>query len=56
MIFVKLGTIKIRAGQKDSNFIIIYLNKYTGCLAKILEPNNSVIFQRIFVKFQMQIF
>jgi hypothetical protein len=28
MIFVKLGTIKIRAGQKDSNFTIIYLNKY----------------------------
>jgi hypothetical protein len=27
-----------------------------GVSAKIFEPNNSVIFQRIFVKFKMQIF
>jgi hypothetical protein len=27
-----------------------------GVPAKIFEPNNSVIFQRIFVKFKMQIF
>jgi hypothetical protein len=26
-----------------------------GVSAKIFEPNNSVIFQRIFVKFKMQI-
>jgi hypothetical protein len=30
--------------------------EYTGCLTKTFEPNNSVIFQRIFVKFKMQIF
>jgi hypothetical protein len=29
---------------------------YTGVLAKTFEPNISVIFQRIFVKFKMQIF
>jgi hypothetical protein len=27
-----------------------------GVSAKTFEPNNSVIFQRIFVKFKMQIF
>jgi hypothetical protein len=27
-----------------------------GVSAKIFEPNNSVIFQRIFVKFKMRIF
>jgi hypothetical protein len=27
-----------------------------GVSAKTVEPNNSVIFQRIFVKFKMQIF
>jgi hypothetical protein len=27
-----------------------------GVSAKTCEPNNSVIFQRIFVKFKMQIF
>jgi hypothetical protein len=31
-------------------------NSNTGVSAKTFEPNNSVIFQRIFVKFKMQIF
>jgi hypothetical protein len=32
------------------------LNDIQGVSAKTFEPNNSVIFQRMFVKFKMQIF
>jgi hypothetical protein len=36
------------------------MHSLLGCIqgvsAKTFEPNNSVIFQRIFVKFKMQIF
>jgi hypothetical protein len=34
-------------------FVFYFLH---GVSAKIFEPNISVIFQRIFVKFKMQIF
>jgi hypothetical protein len=33
-----------------------HLNSIQSVSAKTFEPNNSVIFQRIFVKFKMQIF
>jgi hypothetical protein len=42
-----------------SNLAKIELSKpgsLHGVSAKTFEPNNSVIFQRIFVKFKMQIF
>jgi hypothetical protein len=32
------------------------ISKIQGVSAKTFEPNNSIIFQRIFVKFEMQIF
>jgi hypothetical protein len=34
----------------------IFESRVQGISAKIFEPNISVIFQRIFVKFKMQIF
>jgi hypothetical protein len=34
----------------------VYVITIQGVSAKIFEPNNSVVFQRIFVKFKMQIF
>jgi hypothetical protein len=36
--------------------ICIVFNTIHGVSVKIFEPNNSIIFQRIFVKFKMQIF
>jgi hypothetical protein len=37
-------------------FLLVFFSLYyTGVSAKTFEPNNSVIFQRIFVKFKMQI-
>jgi hypothetical protein len=42
--------------QKSAQPLGIQKKIYTGVSAKSFEPNISVIFQRIFVKFKMQIF
>jgi hypothetical protein len=41
---------------QESLKIKLFSSLLQGVSAKIFEPNNSVIFQQIFVKFKMQIF
>jgi hypothetical protein len=42
--------------KRRHNFLVTWWKNIQGVSAKTFEPNNSVIFQRIFVKFKMQIF
>jgi hypothetical protein len=48
--------ILIQNMDSDSIYFILKITNLQGVSAKTFEPNNSVIFQRIFVKFKMQIF
>jgi hypothetical protein len=41
---------------QGSHFYCSRIHKIQGVSAKTFEPNNPVIFQRIFIKFKMQIF
>jgi hypothetical protein len=61
---VLFSPFKTHKSITNNNIKIIFVNKHDpifsfviqGVSAKTFEPNNSVIFQRIFVKFKIQLF